>query len=164
MFKDIRHFILIAALLLSILGNVARLGVCPCGGNFLGFFIGDCHCNICSTSTSTAGTECHDCLHSASPHAYTPGAADLADSGDSHKASFPSCPNKLLEGTGPLLQLPEISLPKVPLVVIAMTEWQEGPPLVLSSFSRESRFEVPPPPLLELGNSLYTGYMRPARA
>ncbi len=160
MLKHIRHIILIVALLLSLMGNVARLGVCPCGDDFLGFFVGECHCNICEESTS----ECLDCLHPSALHGLMPGAAEVSASFEGHvDIGLPPCPNKMLEGSGPLLLLPELALPKLPLAAVVLPEWMDWPASILFP-SQESLREIPPPPLLERGGVHYVGYMRPLRA
>ena len=159
MLKHIRHIILIAALLLAFAGNVARLGVCPCSEGFLGLFVGDCPCNTCSA----VSPECHGCQHASPCLSSIHGAVDAANTKGHHAIGETPCPNKMLEGSGPLLQVSEISIPTFLLTPVIVPEWQNWSSIILFP-SQEFVFEIPLPPLIEQGISPYTGYSRPVLA
>lgn len=160
MLKRISQIILLLAVLLAVLGNTAKLGVCPCHS---GIFLGDCACNLhqCEQSRSSSSDYCCDACRQ----------ADLAQQQNQNKDKPSShcdgiCDNATLKSTEPFIYDPPVKSPDynhLTLLAAIPFEYEQDFILLLAGCESDNKLR-PPPDLFTDGRQAYKGYMRPQLA
>ncbi len=161
MFKRISQLLLLLTLLLTVLGNTVKIGVCPCHH---GFFIGECECNLNTCTESKAEKSPCNCAHHAVScdrdqpgHHNTPPASKHCDD---------ICDNFTVEPTGDFVIESPLKAPDFDFAATASLPPQDNlHDLILSLLECESNLlPRPPPDLFEDARLAYKGFTRPELA